>query len=124
MACMAKRGFLTLRDCENAEERTCANCGRPMCHEHLSARSGYTRCLECAAVDPDKDQQYDAEWASGYRRDYYRRSGYSPILFGVGALAAAGLAGAYWSDIDRRAFRPGPAQHALDEEGAASFGDS
>src|SRR5437870_3742568 len=72
MACMAKRGLLTLRDCDNAEARNCANCGRPMCHEHLSARSGYTNCLECAAADPDKDHQFDAEWAPGSRRGCLR----------------------------------------------------
>ena len=69
MACMAQRGLLTLRNCDNPEARNCAKCGRPMCSEHLSARSGHTMCLECAAADPDKDHQYDAEWASGYRRE-------------------------------------------------------
>ena len=125
MACMAKRGLLTLRDCDNAEERNCTNCGRPMCREHLSARSGYTKCLECAAADPDKDQQYDAEWASGYRREYYRRSGYAPMLFGAAAaLGAAGLAGAYWDHVDQRAFRSRTAGMIDDEDRAAGFGDS
>jgi hypothetical protein len=125
MACMAKRGLLTLRDCENTEERNCANCGRPMCHEHLSARSGYAKCLECAAADPDKDQQYDAEWASGYRREYYRRSGYAPILFGAAAaLGVAGLASAYWDHVDQRSFRSRTAGTFDDEDHAAGFGDS
>ena len=125
MACMAKRGLLTLRDCDAAEERTCANCGRPMCHEHLSARSGFTRCLECAAADPDKDQQYDAEWASGYRREYYRRSGYAPILFGGAALLGAGaLAGAYWDHVDRRAFRTRAAGAFDEDDAGTTFGDS
>ena len=124
MACMAKRGLLTLRDCANAEERNCEVCGRPMCHEHLSARSGYTKCLECWAADPKTDQQYDAEWASGYRRDYYRRSGYAPILLGgAAALGAAALAGAYWEHVDQRAFRQRVAG-AVDEDDAVSFGDS
>lgn len=125
MACMAKRGLLTLRDCDTAEERNCAHCGRPMCHEHLSARSGYTTCLECAAADPAKDQNYDAEWASGYRREYYRRNNYAPILFGgAAALGAAALAGAYWNHVDQRAFR----QRALgtfdEDAGNVGFGDS
>jgi len=125
MACMAKRGLLTLRDCEKTEERNCANCGRPMCHEHLSARSGYTKCLECAAADPEKDQQYDAEWASGYRREYYRRSGYAPILFGAAAaLGVAGLASAYWDHVDQRAFRGRTAGTFDDEDSAVGFGDS
>lgn len=125
MACMAKRGLLTLRDCENTEERNCANCGRPMCREHLSARSGYTKCLECAAADPEKDQQYDAEWASGYRREYYRRSGYAPILFGAAAaLGVAGLASAYWDHVDQRAFRNRTAGMIDDEDRAVGFGDS
>ena len=125
MACLAKRGLLTLRDCNNPESRNCANCGRPMCTEHLSARSGYTKCLECAAADPAKDQQYDAEWASGYRREYYRRSGYAPILFGAGAaLGAAALAGAYWDHVDRRAFRARTAGSFDDEDRGAGFGDS
>ena len=125
MACMAQRGLLTLRNCDNPEARNCDKCGRPMCSEHLSARSGHTRCLECAAVDPAKDQQYDAEWASGYRRDYYRRSGYAPIMFGVGALAATGLAAAYWDHVDRRPFHPGAGTHLLDDdEHGVGFGDS
>jgi len=126
MACMAKRGLLTLRNCESPESRNCANCGRPMCTEHLSARSGYTQCLECAAADPDKDKNYDAEWASGYRREYYRRSGYAPIVFGLGALGVAGLAGAaYWNNVDRRAFHPGAGNRLIDEDDRdVSFGDS
>ena len=125
MACMAQRGLLTLRNCDNPEARNCANCGRPMCSEHLSARSGHTKCLECAAADPDKDHQYDAEWASGYRREYYRRSGYAPILFGIGALGAAGMAGAYWDHVDHRAFRTSATNRMLDDdERAAGFGDS
>jgi len=125
MACMAKRGLLTLRDCENPEARNCANCGRPMCNEHLSARSGHTTCLECAAADPDKDHQYDAEWASGYRREYYRRSGYAPILFGgAAALGAAALAGAYWDHVDRRAFRNRVAGTFDEDDARAGFGDS
>ena len=39
MACMAQRGLLTLRNCNNPEARNCAKCGRPTCSEHLSARS-------------------------------------------------------------------------------------
>jgi hypothetical protein len=125
MACMAKRGLLTLRDCENPEARNCATCGRPMCNEHLSARSGHTKCLECAAADPAKDQQFDAEWASGYRREYYRRSGYAPILLGGAAvLGAAALAGAYWDHVDRRAFRARTAGAFDEDDGGATFGDS
>ncbi len=125
MSCMAQRGLLTLRNCDNPEARNCAKCGRPMCSEHLSARSGHTMCLECAAADPDKDRQYDAEWASGYRREYYRRHNYAPILFGIGALGAVGLAGAYWDHVDRRAFHANAANRTLDDDdGVAGFGDS
>jgi len=122
MACMAQRGLLTLRNCENPEVRNCSNCGRPMCNEHLSARSGNTMCLECAAADPAKDLQYDAEWASGYRREYYRHSGYAPIL--LGGLGAAALAGAYWDHVDHRAFRARTAGMVDEDERRAGFGDS
>lgn len=131
MSCMAKRGFLTLRNCDNAEVRNCETCGRPMCNEHLSARSGYKQCLECASatVDSEKDPNFDPEWAYSYRRNYYRRSGYSPIdfaLMGVAGAAVAGVAaGAYWSGVDRRGFRRNAAgQNPLDEEREPGFGDS
>jgi hypothetical protein len=122
MACMAKRGFLTLRNCDNPEAQTCETCGRPMCTEHLSARSGYKQCLECASagVDLDTDPNLDPEWAASYRRDYYRRSGYSPIDF-----ALMGAAGSYWNGVDRRAFRANAAgRNPLDEDREPGFGDS
>jgi hypothetical protein len=122
MACMARRGFLTLRECENPEARSCDACGRPMCTEHLSARSGFTRCLECAApAFNEADENYDSDWAYGYRRDYYQRTGYQPIDFAAAGVAASSP---YWDGVDRRAFRAG-AQHDLDDESrSGSFGES
>jgi len=117
MPCMARSGFLTLRDCGNPEAQACAKCGRPMCTAHLSARSGFTECLDCASRAENLSPE-DPEWAYGYRRQYYGTSGYAPLYFGHGAA---------YDDYDVRSFDSaanvgGPVDDA--HEGDAGFGDS
>ena len=83
MNCEGRKGFLTLSNCENPGVTPCANCARMMCPVHLSARSGFTTCLDCAAVTPQEQQEegeYDETWAAGYRRSYYDDTGYSPVF--------------------------------------------
>src|SRR3954466_12530865 len=48
-ACACKRGFFTLRDCENEATRTCNMCGRGICTDHLAPRVDAVVCVECAA---------------------------------------------------------------------------
>jgi len=118
MSCMARTGFLTLRDCGNPEARTCVNCARPMCEQHLSARSGFTQCLECAAtagaenLDPS-----DPEYAYGYRRGFYSQYGYAPFYFGD----------RQFDEYDVRSFHAGANRAGVvddDAEKDAGFGDS
>ena len=116
MACMARSGFLTLRDCGNPEARNCTSCGRPMCEQHLSARSGFAQCLECAGSGADLDPS-DPEWAYGYRRNFYTSSGYSPFYFG----------NRQFDDYDVRSFHAAANRQSAVDEGAekdAGFGDS
>jgi len=93
--CRARRGFFSLRDCGEMSVKQCALCGRPMCSQHLSPQSGFTRCLDCEgrAVEKDvlaapektkpADQPLtDPAWANRYREGYYSRSGYAPIYTG------------------------------------------
>jgi hypothetical protein len=47
--CACKRGFFTLRDCENAATTTCSLCSRRVCDEHLAPRIDTKVCVECAA---------------------------------------------------------------------------
>lgn len=82
MNCEGRKGFLTLSNCENPGVTPCANCGRTMCPVHLSPRSGFTTCLDCAAANPETQQEegeYDETWAAGYRRSYYDDTDYTPV---------------------------------------------
>jgi hypothetical protein len=47
--CACKRGFFTLRDCDNAATTTCSLCSRRVCDEHLAPRIDTKVCVECAA---------------------------------------------------------------------------
>src|SRR6058998_2344200 len=92
--CRAKRGFFSLRDCGEMSVKQCAGCGRPMCSQHLSPQSGFTRCLDCEgrAVEkeaiakkdspPPSKPLDDPTWSYRYRDRYYSRSGYAPIYTG------------------------------------------
>jgi hypothetical protein len=81
MNCEGRKGFLTLSNCENPGVTACSNCGRTMCTAHLAPQSGFTMCLDCAAANPQNQQegQYDDTWAAGYRRSYYDDTGYVPV---------------------------------------------
>ena len=119
--CAARTGFLTLHDCGSPSTGVCSVCNRPMCGTHLSARSGYTQCLDCYAranAGAKDTGEYDSEWAYGYRRNYY--SGYSPLYFGHSRDT-------YYDDYDVRSFDDdlnGGAVVDDDERDAGSFGDS
>lgn len=83
MNCEGRKGFLTLSNCENPGVTACASCARMMCPAHLSARSGFTTCLDCAAASLQNQQErgeHDETWAAGYRRSYYDDTGYSPVF--------------------------------------------
>jgi hypothetical protein len=87
MNCEARKGFLTMSNCENPAARACANCGRMLCPTHL-APPDFSMCLDCAATaaqtPPDQPQtegEYDDVWAHGYRSSYYASSGYSPSRY-------------------------------------------
>jgi hypothetical protein len=84
MNCEGRKGFLTLASCENPGMTPCANCGRTMCTMHLSPQSGFSTCHDCAATNPQQQQQegeteYDDTWAAGYRSTYYSDTGYEPV---------------------------------------------
>ena len=118
--CIVRRGFLTLRDCGEQAATNCATCKRPACPKHLSASSGFTVCLECAAQKSNdqnvpESESHDSEWAYRYRRHYYGR-GYTPIYLG-----------AYmYDDYDVRSFDSSLNEPKIDADDSApaSFGDS
>ena len=80
MICQARKGFLTLSQCENPGVTACAQCGRTMCPAHLAAQTSFTTCLECAAANPNvQEGEYDDVWSSRYRQSYYNDTGYMPV---------------------------------------------
>jgi len=116
MACMARSGFLTLRDCGNPEAQNCTSCGRPMCAQHLTSRSGFSECYECGGANQDLDPT-DPEWSYGYRRNFYASNGYAPLYFGSREF----------DDYDVRSFHGAANRAGIvddDAQGAAGFGDS
>lgn len=83
--CMARSGFLTLSDCGEPAASMCATCARPICAAHLAPQSGFTKCLDCAATDPNVEEgegEYDDVWAHRYRNDYYSGT-YTPFYVGT-----------------------------------------
>lgn len=84
MICSAAKGFLTQTDCGAPAATACSNCGRPMCTMHLSPASGFSTCYDCAATQQPAQEQtaapeeYDDNWAHGYRASYYSTTGYRP----------------------------------------------
>jgi hypothetical protein len=121
-ACACKRGFFTLRDCENAAAATCGMCGRGVCHDHLAPRVDAVVCVECAARQeeqaatepalPDEGIQDPARSTKARHRLRHRMysSGYDPPFWGV-------WYGDYYSDYDMRHFDD-------DDAYEGGFGDS
>ena len=113
--CVARKGFLTLSDCGATAVRPCANCGRSMCSTHLSAASGFTKCLDCAATsEPEKPGEYDDLWARRYRNTYYTATGFLPV-YGASRLYDQG---------DARSFDGGRQDLMEDDVDRGGFGDS
>jgi hypothetical protein len=121
-ACACKRGFFTLRDCENEATGTCNMCGRGICTDHRAPRVDAVVCVECAArqeeqaatgpppvedeiVDPARSTQ--ARYRLRHRM--YSR-GYDPPFWGT-------WYGDYYSDYDMRHFDD-------DDAYEGGFGDS
>lgn len=78
--CQAKRGFFTLRGCNRIALKSCEQCGRPTCQQHLSMRTGNRLCLDCAAKQSQQNTtDYTDDWAYSYRNWYYTNRGYYPI---------------------------------------------
>lgn len=110
--CTAQSGFLTMSGCDNTATTVCASCGSPRCPIHLSPRSGFTQCLECANREPQPEQEeadYDEDWSYRYRDSYYSSSGYRPH--------------SSYDETDSAAFVDGE-RMGDDERDDASFGDS
>lgn len=127
--CMARRGFLTLSDCENPATTACSNCGRMMCPVHLSPTSGFSMCLDCAATvrtgeegkegkeGETGEQEYNEEWAAGYRNDYYSSTRYAPVYTGSHHDT-------YYDGQDVRSFDSEEQGIVDDDEDRGGFGDS
>jgi hypothetical protein len=93
--CLCKRGFFVLRDCGQPAEKPCERCARPICREHLSQRTEFRLCVECAARDQDLSDPADRDWLYGYRSTYYTGDRYTPIYLGSDTS---------FSDYDYRSF--------------------
>jgi hypothetical protein len=122
--CMARRGFLTLGDCENPAATMCGTCGRAMCAVHLSPQTGFSTCYDCAAANPTNAQEgegeYDETWSHRYRDEYYSTTGYRPVYSGTHHSDT------YYDDQDVRSF-DSEADDDLagdDESAAGDFGES
>ena len=83
--CACKRGFFTLRDCENAATATCDICSRRVCAKHLAPRVGATVCVECAAKQ-EEDRRAADEHVKQAKA--YVAAG-SPVQAGDGSSAAS-----------------------------------
>lgn len=125
--CACKRGFFALRDCKELANKDCEECRRPVCTHHLSAQSGFSVCVECAArqrestdrtQDPDLDETYDNDWSYSYRHDYYSHDNYHPIYWGSSHDP-------YYDSYDMRSFdSPLVESDPGGEDGRSDFGDS
>lgn len=111
--CTSQSGFLTMGACENPASTMCASCGSPCCPAHLSPRSGFTQCLECANRDvPEEgtEAEYDEDWSYRYRGAYYASSGYRPH--------------SSYDSTDSAAFSESDGVMMDDDRDGSSFGES
>ncbi|HRH41641.1 MAG TPA: hypothetical protein PKY82_08360 [Pyrinomonadaceae bacterium] len=77
--CQLQRGFFILRPCDQQAVKACTQCNRPVCQSHLSVKSGFQLCVDCAKQH--KSDYYDDDWVYSYRNSYYG-SGYRPFMYG------------------------------------------
>ena len=143
--CRARRGFFSLRDCGERALKQCALCSRPMCSQHLSPRSGHSRCLDCEGRAVEKDvlatppgprkgtppppleapagnALTDPAWPQRYRERYYSRAGYAPLYAGA-------YYDTYYDRYDTRSFdsdlaSTGPSSSLVDRDSGTGLGDS
>jgi hypothetical protein len=120
--CACKRGFFTLRDCENESTGTCTMCGRGICTDHMAPRVDTVVCVECAARQeeaqqtgaaiPDDSLQDPTRSTQMRHRMRYRtyQRGYDPPFWGT-------YYGDYYTDYDMRTFDD-------DDAYEGGFGDS
>lgn len=96
-----------------------------MCFQHSVFNDTGLFCVECSAraeeadgEDDQTDEDYDDNWAYGYRHDYYSGSGYNPFYTGHHYNN-------YYDDYEVRAFDKKEGDDLDDEEeGDQGFFDS
>ena len=116
--CQARKGFLTLSNCENPALTACSNCGRSMCSMHLTPQSGFTMCFDCAAANPDiKEGEHDDLWAHRYRDSYRTDTGYTPMY-------TSRYHDSYYDSHDRNSFDQRARDAREDQNDRSGFGDS
>lgn len=104
--CAQRTGFLTFTMCGEPAVAVCANCGKPICANHLQGDLSGPRCPDCAVIglDPDEasrrglDSSYH-RWSSSHYTDTgtYTPSDYDNFDSGGGEMAGGG-AGDDWDD--------------------------
>jgi len=138
--CACKRGFFTLRDCENPATTTCSICSRRVCDQHLAPRVDVKVCVECAArqeeegatgtttagaippatatsgegaasaFGPPLERLDPTSRAVRFRTRYYRSRNYSPMWWGT--------YDPYWDNWAYRSYGDD------DDDDGGRFGDS
>jgi hypothetical protein len=111
--CSCKRGFFTLRDCDNAVSATCARCMRGVCAEHLAPAGGM--CVECAAREQESAdlEAFPTGAAVRRRTSWYQSRGYAPMWWAS--------PDPYWDTWDYRWYDDDLDQH---DDDIGGFGDS
>jgi hypothetical protein len=119
--CECKSGFFALRACEWNAITQCAECRRMICAPHTAKDSQPAHCLDCwgrRAQNPDtttrdRTDNYDDDWAYGYRHHYYS-TGYAPLSH----------ARQRYDADDARSFTADERELKDDDDPQAGFGDS
>ena len=92
--CQCRRGFFTLRDCEQPATATCSKCGRAVCSHHFDrSPPGGGLCVECAGIEEQEGRLPPLQVRSGgsfggrafYRRrdEFYRSHAHRPVYWGT-----------------------------------------